>query len=148
MRLKQWLRPLLLGLAVQLFVTMMPNTALASWLNFGDMYAGATSEGLILSDSLLSLNGQSVTMQGYMAPPLEPSINFFVLTETPMAICPFCSTDADWPSDIVVVYMDDSVTALPYDQDITVTGQLEVGSYVDGETGFVSLVRLRGAEVN
>ena len=87
-------------------------------------------------------------MQGYMAPPLKPSINFFVLTETPMAICPFCSTDADWPSDIVVVYMDDSVTALPYDQDITVTGQLEVGSYVDGETGFVSLVRLRGAEVN
>lgn len=56
--------------------------------------------------------------------------------------------NADWPSDIVVVYMDDSVTALPYDQDITVTGQLEVGSYVDGETGFVSLVRLRGAEVN
>lgn len=147
MQLKQWLRPLILGLVVQLAVVMVPNTALAAWLNFEDMYAGATSEGLILSDSLLSLNGQNVTMQGYMAPPLKPTINFFVLTEIPMAICPFCSTDADWPSDIVVVYMDDSVTALPYDQDITVSGQLEVGSYVDGETGFVSLVRLRGAEV-
>ncbi|WP_295291645.1 hypothetical protein [Veillonella sp.] len=147
MQLKQWLRPLILGLVVQLAVVMVPNTALAAWLNFEDMYAGATSEGLILSDSLLSLNGQNVTMQGYMAPPLKPTINFFVLTETPMDICPFCSTDADWPSDIVVVYMDDSVTALPYDQDITVSGQLEVGSYVDGETGFVSLVRLRGAEV-
>lgn len=147
MQLKQWLRPLILGLVVQLAVVMVPNTALAAWLNFEDMYAGATSEGLILSDSLLSLNGQNVTMQGYMAPPLKPTINFFVLTETPMSICPFCSTDADWPSDIVVVYMDDSVTALPYDQDITVSGQLEVGSYVDGETGFVSLVRLRGAEV-
>lgn len=147
MQLKQWLRPLILSLVVQLAVVMVPNTALAAWLNFEDMYAGATSEGLILSDSLLSLNGQNVTMQGYMAPPLKPTINFFVLTETPMAICPFCSTDADWPSDIVVVYMDDSVTALPYDQDITVSGQLEVGSYVDGETGFVSLVRLRGAEV-
>lgn len=115
MQLKQWLRPLILGLVVQLAVVMVPNTALAAWLNFEDMYAGATSEGLILSDSLLSLNGQNVTMQGYMAPPLKPTINFFVLTETPMVICPFCSTDADWPSDIVVVYMDDSVTALPYD---------------------------------
>lgn len=147
MQLKQWLRPFILGFALQLFIVAVPHTAFANWLSFGDMYAGATSEGLILSDSLLSLNGQTVTMQGYMAPPLKPSINFFVLTETPMSICPFCSTDADWPSDIVVVYLDDAVTALPYDQDITVTGQLDVGSYVDGETGFVSLVRLLGSEV-
>ncbi len=119
----------------------------AQWLSFGEMYSGATSQGLILSDTLQSLNGSTVTMQGYMAPPLKPSINFFVLTEVPMSICPFCSTDADWPSNIVVVYLDDSVTALPYDQDITVTGQLELGSYVDSETGFVSLVRLRNATV-
>ena len=47
MQLKQWLRPLILGLVVQLAVVMVPNTALAAWLNFEDMYAGATSEGLI-----------------------------------------------------------------------------------------------------
>ena len=88
MQLKQWLRPLILGLVVQLAVVMVPNTALAAWLNFEDMYAGATSEGLILSDSLLSLNGQNVTMQGYMAPPLKPTINFFVLTETPYGHLP------------------------------------------------------------
>ena len=46
MQLKQWLRPLILGLVVQLAVVMVPNTALAAWLNFEDMYAGATSEGL------------------------------------------------------------------------------------------------------
>ena len=61
-------------------------------------------------------------MTGFMAPPLKPSINFFVLTETPMAVCPFCSTDADWPYNMVVIYVNGSVDALPYDQEVTVTG--------------------------
>jgi hypothetical protein len=111
------------------------------------MYSGASAQGLIFSDTLRSLNGSSVTMSGFMAPPLKPSINFFVLTETPMSVCPFCSSDADWPYNIVVVYVDGSVDALPYDQQVTVTGTLELGSYVDSDTGFVSQVRLRGASV-
>lgn len=144
--IKSTVRFLLLFCVLQ-GVALATPTVGAQWLSFGEMYAGATSQGLILSDTLQSLNGNTVTMQGYMAPPLKPSINFFVLTEVPMSICPFCSTDADWPSNIVVVYLDDAVTALPYDQDITVTGQLELGSYVDGETGFVSLVRIKNATV-
>ena len=125
----------------------LPVGAHAASLEFGDMYAGATAEGLIFSDTLTSLAGSSVTMHGYMAPPLKPSIDLFVLTETPMSICPFCSSDADWPYNIVVVYVDGSVTALPYDQEVSVTGTLDVGSYVDGNTGFVSQVRLLGASV-
>ena len=31
-----------------------------------------------------------VEMRGYMAPPLKPEIDFFVLTSLPTAICPFC----------------------------------------------------------
>lgn len=91
--------------------------------------------------------GSEVTMTGFMAPPLKPSINFFVLTETPMAVCPFCSTDADWPYNMVVVYVNGSVDALPYDQEVTVTGTLDLGSYMDGDTGFVSQVRLLEATV-
>jgi hypothetical protein len=121
--------------------------ARAASLDFSQMYSGASAQGLIFSDTLRSLNGSSVTMSGFMAPPLKPSINFFVLTETPMSVCPFCSSDADWPYNIVVVYVDGSVDALPYDQQVTVTGTLELGSYVDSETGFVSQVRLRGASV-
>ena len=105
------------------------------------------SEGLVFSDTLNSLNGSEVTMTGFMAPPLKPSINFFVLTETPMAVCPFCSTDADWPYNMVVVYVNGSVDALPYDQEVTVTGTLDLGSYMDGDTGFVSQVRLLDATV-
>ena len=33
-------------------------------------------------------------------------------------------------------------TALPFDEPIRVTGRLELGSQVDEETGFVSLVRI------
>ena len=119
----------------------------AASLDFSDIYSGASSEGLVFSDTLNSLNGSEVTMTGFMAPPLKPSINFFVLTETPMAVCPFCSTDADWPYNMVVVYVNGSVDALPYDQEVTVTGTLDLGSYMDGDTGFVSQVRLLEATV-
>ena len=119
----------------------------AASLDFSDMYSGASSEGLVFSDPLNSLNGSEVTMTGFMAPPLKPSINFFVLTETPMAVCPFCSTDADWPYNMVVVYVNGSVDALPYDQEVTVTGTLDLGSYREGDTGFVSQVRLLDATV-
>ena len=128
-------------------LSIISPISMAQELSFGEMYAGATAEGLVLSDTLQNANGTTVTMQGYMAPPLKPSINFFILTQEPMSICPFCSTDADWPSNIVVVYLDSPVTALPYDQAITVTGTLSVGSYIDSETGFVSLVRINNATV-
>ncbi|MCH3951033.1 MAG: hypothetical protein LKE33_08910 [Acidaminococcus sp.] len=128
-------------------VLALPAGAFAAYMDFSEMYAGASAEGLVFSDKLNELAGSSVTMTGYMAPPLKPSIDFFVLTETPMSVCPFCSTDADWPYNIVVVYVDGSVEALPYDQEVSVTGTLDIGSYVDDNTGFVSQVRLLSASV-
>ena len=111
-------------------------------LSFDEMYAAQTSLGIQLSEKLQGLAGQRVRMTGFMAPPLTPTIQFFVLTREPMAICPFCSTDADWPDNIVVVRVAEAVTALPYDRPITVTGQLSIGTAMDEETGFVSLVRI------
>lgn len=114
----------------------------AAPLEFNEMYSNASALGLELSPKLKSLDGKKVRMNGFMAPPLKPTLSFFVLTKVPMSICPFCSTDADWPDDIVLVKLTDPVTALPYDRPITVTGRLEVGHQVDEETGFVSLVRI------
>lgn len=146
MRLEKVFRKFLasLFLSITMSIALEAN---ATSLDFSDMYSGASSEGLVFSDTLNSLNGSEVTMTGFMAPPLKPSINFFVLTETPMAVCPFCSTDADWPYNMVVVYVNGSVDALPYDQEVTVTGTLDLGSYMDGDTGFVSQVRLLDATV-
>lgn len=106
------------------------------------MYDGITVRGIVLSDKLKNLEGKKVKMMGFMAPPLTPTINFFVMSQIPMAICPFCSSDADWPDNIVVVKVKKSLVALPFDRMIAVSGTLEVGSAVDEETGFVSLVRI------
>lgn len=119
----------------------------ATPLAFEELYSGASSLGLQLSPKLRSLEGKRVSMVGFMAPPLKPTLAFFVLTQIPMSICPFCSTDADWPSNIVLVKLGDPVTALPFDQPIRVTGLLELGTQVDAETGFVSLVRIRADTV-
>lgn len=146
MRLEKVFRRFLASLFLSITMSIAKEANAAS-LDFSDMYSGASSEGLVFSDTLNSLNGSEVTMTGFMAPPLKPSINFFVLTETPMAVCPFCSTDADWPYNMVVVYVNGSVDALPYDQEVTVTGTLDLGSYMDGDTGFVSQVRLLEATV-
>jgi hypothetical protein len=119
----------------------------AERVGFGEMYGGVSSLGLTLSEKLKSLEGKSVIMEGFMAPPLKPTLNFFVLTRIPMSICPFCSSDADWPYDIVIVRLERPVTALPFDRPIRVEGVLELGSEMDPETGFVSLVRIRATRL-
>lgn len=114
-------------------------------LTFDDLYAGYGVLGLIFSDKVRALQGEKVFMRGFMAPPLKAEANFFVLTEVPLSICPFCSSDADWPDDIVVIYLDRARTFEQANGLIEVKGQLEVGSWTDPETGFVSLLRIVGA---
>jgi len=142
----RWLRRGLLLLLVLL--SLGCSIAAAAGLSFDELYSGYSSEGLTFSDKTKSLEGGTVTMTGYMAPPLTPTIRFFVLTEVPMSVCPFCSTDADWPDNIIVVKVSDPVTALPYDTPITVTGTLELGSQIDEETGFVSQLRILANDIS
>jgi hypothetical protein len=111
-------------------------------LTFDELYGKVSVLGLAFSDKVKALAGKTVAMRGFMAPPLKAEAKFFVLTEIPMSLCPFCSSDADWPSNIVVVYIDEKSTFVPPSKLIEVTGTLEVGSWTDPETGFVSLLRL------
>lgn len=112
-------------------------------LQFSEFYDGYDLRtGLILSDKLQSLDGEQVIIEGYMAPPLKPALDWFVLTRVRLAICPFCSTDADWPNDIALAYMPDGETVLANEYPLRVTGQLEVGVSTDAETGMVSMVRV------
>ena len=127
-----------LGLAVR------PAFA-ADGLSFDDLYGSFSPLGLKFSDKVKQLTGEKVSIRGFMAPPLKAEAKFFVLSEIPMALCPFCSSDADWPDNIMVVYLDRKQTFTQPNQMIEVTGTLESGSWVDPETGFVSQLRLRGA---
>ena len=109
------------------------------------MYAGYSVLGLKLSEKLKSLTGKEVTILGFMAPPLKADAKFFVLTKEPVSLCPFCSTDADWPESIIVVFLSEKQDFVQANRIIAVTGTLELGSRMDEETGFVSLVRLVNA---
>jgi hypothetical protein len=116
-------------------------------ITFDEFYAGFDMRrGLTLTDKLLSLDGKEVVMQGYMAPPLKPELDWFVLTSIRLEFCPFCSSLADWPSDIAVVYLTDGVTYSTLEP-LQVRGRMEIGRAVDPETGMISLVRIYADEV-
>ena len=111
-------------------------------ITFDEFYDGFNIRtGLVLSDKLVSLDGQNVVIEGYMAPPLKAELDWFVLTRIRLEFCPFCSTAASWPDDIALIYLLDGaipVTTAP----LRLEGRLEVGSSVDPETGMVSIVRI------
>lgn len=122
-----------------------PALAALPALTFDELYGSVGVLGLTFSDKVKQLAGQTVTMRGFMAPPLKAEAAFFVLTEIPMSLCPFCSSDADWPDNIIVVYLGEKQTFVQPNAVIEVKGVLEYGSWTDPETGFVSLLRLRDA---
>lgn len=115
-------------------------------IGFDELYGTWSVTGLRFSDKVQRLAGQTVSVRGYMAPPLSAEAIFFVLTREPMSICPFCSSDAEWPPDILVVYLRRRALPLDPSERIEVTGRLETGSWTDPESGFVSQLRLRDAE--
>ncbi len=97
------------------------------------------------SDYAVSMQGTRVAVSGFMAPPLKADSQFFVLTSRPMAVCPFCETSADWPDDILAVYTKRVFDVAPFNVPIVTHGTLELGTYKDPETGFVSRVRIVNA---
>lgn len=97
------------------------------------------------SDLALAKDGAQVHFTGFMAPPLKAESQFFVLTKQPMSVCPFCETEAEWPDDIIAVYTKRTVKVIPFNVRIEVTGTLELGTFKDTETGFVSKVRIANA---
>jgi hypothetical protein len=114
-------------------------------IGFESFYKSFGVLGYEFSDRLKSLAGVGVAIAGYMAPPLKAESAFFVLTREPLAICPFCQSDADWPVDIVVVYLAEETPLVTAGAKVRVVGRLEIGSWTDPETGFVSQLRLRDA---
>lgn len=129
-----------------LFAALLPagaaRAATPATISFDSLYKSFGVTGYVFSDRLTALAGQAVGITGYLAPPLRAESRFFVLTREPLALCPFCQSDADWPIDIVVVYLRRVATLLPAGARLTVQGRLELGSWTDPKNGFVSQLRL------
>ena len=134
----------LVFLAVVL-VAGFPSVLSAETLGFDEMYTSGV-RGLKFTPKLVSLAGKEVSIVGSMAPPLRADGEFFVLTKDAVSLCPFCQSDADWPADILVVYLKTGATFVQKNRPLLVTGRLELGSKTDPATGFVSQVRLVSAE--
>ncbi|WP_426238478.1 hypothetical protein [Pararhizobium sp. DWP1-1-3] len=132
--------------SLPLLAAVRPAAAAVPSLSFDELYRKFGVLGLEFSEKVKSLAGQEIIIKGFMAPPLKAEAAFFVLSEIPMSLCPFCSSDADWPDNIVVVYLGEKQTFVQPSQTIEARGVLEFGSWTDPETGFVSLLRLRNAE--
>jgi hypothetical protein len=126
------------------FALLVPASLAAETtpLLFEQLYKSFGVRGYVFSDIALGLIGKQIVMRGYMAPPLKPESRFFVLTRQPLALCPFCQSDAEWPVDIVVIYLKGASPLISAGEPVEVSGRLEVGSWTDPETGFVSQIRI------
>ena len=116
-------------------------------IKFSELYSKVSASGVELSPKLTAANGKRVEMVGYMAPPLKPKIDFFVLSKTPLETCPFCSTAADWPADIVLVLPARGQEPQYTKGALTIRGRLELGVKEDPDTGFVSLIRIYADQI-
>lgn len=131
------------------FLTLAAGLALAptaarsapETIRLRDLY----NRDLSFSDFALERADAEVAVSGFMAPPLKAESRFFVLTKMPMAVCPFCESEAEWPDDIVSVYTHEVISVVPFNYPIVATGVLRLGTYRDEELGFVSRVRLTEA---
>ena len=130
-------RRCLLGMIMAVGAPARPSAA-ADRIRIRDLYG----RGAAFSDQALALDQRQVQIQGFMAPPLKPDADFFVLTKLPMAVCPFCDSELDWPNDIVLVRLRGRQDWVDFNQPIVVTGTLALGTEIDAATGFVSRVRL------
>ncbi len=127
----------MLGLLLTAAAFVRPGAA-AERLRIRDLYG----RGAEFSAQAQALAEQTVRIQGFMAPPLKPDVDFFVLTKLPMAVCPFCDSELNWPNDIVLVRLRRRQDWVDFNRSILVTGTLSLGTEVDAATGFVSRVRL------
>lgn len=127
--------------------TVEPITDEAPLLYFWEMFDGYDPQtGLILSDKLIALDGQRVTVQGFMAPPLALDLDWFMLSQAPMGACPFCSSVGEVLPDTILVYPIGDSVAYTW-EGVRVRGQLEVGEASDPATGMYSLIRLYADEI-
>jgi hypothetical protein len=60
-------------------------------------------------------------MGRYMAPPLKPEVEFYVLTSTPMATWPLGGSETTWPQDVALIMLTGPIKAQVYNRAISVT---------------------------
>jgi hypothetical protein len=134
-------RSIVAGLAAAFVPALTRNATAGDLLKVRELYDANQDFSALAKE----LEGTTVKVEGFMAPPLKADIKFFVLTKKPMAVCPFCETEAEWPDDILAIYTRRDFDVVAFNWRIEVTGELALGKKRDPHTGFLSMVRLENA---
>ena len=102
--------------------------------------------GLEISDTLRRVDGQTVTLTGYMVQQETPAIGHFMLTPRPVQMSEHSDGDADdLPPATVLVYLDPAQKdwVVPHARGlVSLTGMLKVGRH-EGPDGRISWVQLQ-----
>lgn len=116
-------------------------------IGFDDFYDGHDDNtGPIVSEKLKALDGRKVLIQGYMAPPLDLDLDWFLLTIVPVGGCAFCGSSLDVIAGTAMIYpVNDSIFFTG--NGIHVTGTVEVGDGRDPATGMASLIRIYADDI-
>ena len=112
-----------------------------------DQLVTETAEGRAVSDLAQQLDGQEITLQGWMSPLSPLYANYFFLIGSPSEDCPFCAgAEVDF-YDVVIVYVEENhIVPFIFDP-VLVTGTLQVGYEQDGHMESYFRVQSRLTEV-
>ncbi|MEM7709336.1 MAG: hypothetical protein AAF264_00990 [Pseudomonadota bacterium] len=122
-------------------VPICPTLASEALITVRDLCASDGSP----SELALSPDGRRIRGEGFGAPPLRAEPGVFVLPKLPMAVCPFCKTEADWPDDVLAVYTKRIVRPVDWTVGIETKGVLEFHPRWAKEPGILSMARLTDA---
>ncbi|MGM9600195.1 MAG: hypothetical protein ACI3W5_01240 [Faecousia sp.] len=113
--------------------------------------SGTQKEARLLSfsqansvEEMRALNGQKVTIIGYMSTLSPVSGTFMYLMNLPYQSCPFCVPNTTELSNTIAVYAKSGKDFAFTDQAIRVTGVMDFGDYVD-EFGYEYAYRIKDA---
>lgn len=141
-----------------------PTSLLASGATDVLSQSDLQANGFSFTDLARQLDGERITVTGFMTPPVRGAADLAVLVDRPTRICPVCTERAgeqamslcgpcssgNGPSlaKAMAIHAKQAIRKVPYNVRVDVTGTLEIGNEFEERTGFLSASRLLDADLS
>ena len=118
-------------------------------LTFDDVFASSGIFGVEIAPEVTGLAGARVAVRGFLFGPLVSGEGDYVLARGSLRHCPCCSGEPSYGDDLALVRLrvPGSVCAHAADEEVEVTGTLELGYAQSAHPGLATSVRLLDAVV-
>ena len=119
------------------------NTA----LTFDDVFASSGIFGVEIAPEVAALAGARVAVRGYLFGPLVSGAGDYVLARGSLRHCPCCSGEPSYGDDLALVQLriPGGPATHAADEEVEVTGTLELGYAESAHPGLATSVRLLDA---